>query len=180
MESKPWDNWRFEFVLYIKNGRRKEDGNNIICERKFDMKGYNPKVLKSLELRELLDKLAGTEFGPIGNDMGIIPKHFKKLSKDLSWNTYNPYRINTDENVNIFENEDVFTLEIKVDGKAIGIISFSGNWFQTDVRYTVNIRKIIPEIIYMIQETFSRRSYTTQYNDQDLMFEFAPYKFNTL
>lgn len=45
---------------------------------------------------------------------------------------------------------------------------FSGNWFQTDVRYSVNIRDIIQEIIDEIQKTFSRNDYTTTYGQHDL------------
>ena len=40
----------FEFYLYI--------NENIVCQRYFQMKGYNEKVLKSLELKELIDKVA--------------------------------------------------------------------------------------------------------------------------
>ena len=69
---------------------------------------------------------------------------------------------------NIFENEDLFTFEIKVDKESVAKSVFSGNWFQTDVRYAVNIREIIPEIIDEIQKTFSRNDYTTTYGQYDL------------
>ena len=174
-----WEDFRFEFVLYINNGRRKEDGNNIICQRLFDVKGYNEEALKSLEIKELMETIGGVENGQVGS-MGIIPNHFKKLCKKASWDTYNPYRINTgDENRNIFEHEDVFTFEIKVDKKVVATTEFSGNWFQTDVRYQVNIREIIPEIIEEIQDFFSRNEYTTTYEGYDLKFEFPPYDFQT-
>ena len=37
--------------------------------------------------------------------------------------------------------------------------SFSGNWFQKDVRYEVNIREIIPTIIKEIEYYFSKDEY---------------------
>jgi hypothetical protein len=174
-----WENFRFEFILNISNGRRKEDGNNIICQRLFDVKGYNEDVLKSVELKELMDTIAGTHNGSLGS-MGILPNHFKKLSKKVCWDTYNPYRINTgEENRNVFEYEDIFTFQIRVDKKVVAETQFSGNWFQTDVRYAVDIREIIPKIIEEIQDYFSRDEYTTSYGAFDLNFEFAPYDFET-
>lgn len=172
-----WDNFRFEFILYKKNGKEANGDNHIICQRLFDVKKYNEDVLNSLELKELMDSITGTNNGVIGT-MGIIPNYFKKLSKEVSWNTYNPYRINTgDENKNIFEDEDLFTFEIRVDKEVVAASTFSGNWFQTDVRYAVNIREIIPDIISEIEEYFSRNSYTTTYEGYDLTFEFPPYDF---
>jgi len=175
--KKFWENFRFEFVLYINNGRRKEDGNNIICQRLFDVKGFNKESLGSYELKELMDTIAGTYTSPTCG-MGLIPNHFKKLSKKVCWDTYNPYRIKMDDEINdVFEHEDVFTFEIKVDKRVVATTQFSGNWFQTDVRYAVNIREIIPEIIEEIQEFLSRDEYTTTYGGYDLNFQFAPYHF---
>jgi len=174
-----WENFRFEFILYKKNGKEKNGDNHIICQRLFDVRGYNEDVLKSYELKELMDNIVGVEVGTIGS-MGIIPNYFKKLSKGVCWGTYNPYRIKTgDESKNIFEDEDLFTFEIKVDKKVVATSAFSGNWFQTDVRYAVNIREIIPDIIDEIQEYFSRNSYTTTYGGYDLTFEFPVYDFET-
>ena len=64
--------------------------------------------------------------------------------------------------------EDIFTFEIKVDKKVVAKSSFSGNWFQKDVRYEVNIREIIPNIIGEISEYFSRENYTTLYGEYDI------------
>lgn len=172
-----WEDFRFEFVLYINNGRR-EESDHIICQRLFDVKNYNEDVRSSLELKELMDTIAGVNNGRYG-DMGIIPKFFKEQSKEVCWKLYKPYLINkVDSGRNIFENEDLFTFEIKVDKETIAKSMFSGNWFQTDVRYAVNIRKIIPRIIDEIQKTFSKNGYTTTYGEYDLkkVFEEADFK----
>ena len=60
---------------------------------------------------------------------------------------------------NIFKNEDIFTFEIKVDKNIVGKSVFSGNYFPTMVRYQVNIKPIISEIIEEISESFSRKEY---------------------
>ena len=41
---------RFEFVLYI--------NDHIICQRYFNIRDYNEVVLKSYDIKELLDNLA--------------------------------------------------------------------------------------------------------------------------
>lgn len=162
-----WDNFRFEFVLYI--------NDNIICQRLFDVKDYNEDVLKSMELKELMDSLTSTSY----NNLGVIPNYFKKLCKRVSWKNYNPYRIRevNGENQNLFENEDIFTFEIKVDKRVVAKSQFSGNFFQTEVRYAVNIREIIPEIIDEIEEYFNRNEYTTSYGDIPLNFKVDKYNF---
>ena len=151
-----WDNFRFEFNLYI--------NDNIICQRMFNVKHYNKDVLNSLELNEMMKELTGTSIDGLGR-MGIIPTHFKTLCQAVSWRQYNPYRIKeVRDDVNIFNNEDLFTFEIKVDKKVIAKSQFSGNWFQTDVRYAVNIRDIIPQIISEIEHYMSMNEYTLPYD----------------
>ena len=162
-----WEDFRFEFVLYINNGRR-EESDHIICQRLFDVKNFNEDVLSSIELKEVMDEIAGVNNGIFG-EMGIIPKFFKEQSKEVCWKLYRPYLVNkSDGGRNVFENEDLFTFEIKLDKNTIAKSVFSGNWFQTDVRYAVNIRKIIPKIIEEIQNTFSKKAYTTTYEGYDL------------
>jgi hypothetical protein len=151
-----WDDFRFEFNLYI--------NDNIICQRMFNVKGYNKQVLNSLELNELMRSLTGINNNELGY-MGVIPTYFKYLCSNVSWRHYNPYRLSeTSENVKpMFDSEDIFTFEIKVDKRVVAKSQFSGNWFQTDVRYAVNIRDIIPEIISEIEEYMSREEYTLPY-----------------
>lgn len=151
-----WDDFRFEFKLFI--------NDNIICQRYFNVKNYNNKVLNSLELNELMRALTGINNDNIGQ-MGIIPSYFKELCRKLSWKHYNPYRINNlnDQSKNILNKEDVFTFEIKVDKKVVATSQFSGNWFQNDVRYAINIKEIIPEIISEIEDYMSMKKYTKPY-----------------
>ena len=148
-----WDNYRFEFNLYI--------NDNIICQRFFNIKNYNKDFKQSEELVELMKVLTGLNNDDLGNS-GIIPKFFKELCRNVSWKNYNPYRIKEYNSVdkNLFEKEDFFTFEIKVDKKSVAKTQFSGNWFQTDVRYAVNIKEIIPEIISEIEHYMTLDEYT--------------------
>jgi len=147
-----WDNFRFEFNLYI--------NDNIICQRLFNVKHYNKEVLNSLELRDMMNEVTGLNIDNLGR-MGIIPTYFKGLCQGVTWRQYNPWRPKEfNENFSVFTNEDIFIFEVKVDKKTIAKSQFSGNWFQTDVRYQVNIRDIIPSIISELEEHMSLDEYT--------------------
>jgi hypothetical protein len=149
-----FSNQKFEFLLKI--------NNNIICQRYFSIENYNYKVLRSEELKELVDALCGMNNGSFG-ECGIIPKFLKDKSVDYLWDRYDPYsEVRREEDAaerDIFKNEDIFTFEIKVDRNVVANSTFSGNWFPTMVRYQVNIKPIIPNIIEEITQYFTRKEY---------------------
>ena len=144
---KKYDNQKFEFLLKI-NG-------NIICQRYFSIKGFNYKSLRSLELKECSYDV-----------VDMIQFNLKEKAEDYLWKYYNMYEVQRPENViykDVFEKEDVFDLVIKVDGRERSTTRFSGNFFPPKVRYSVDIRSLIPKIIKEIQYVLSRRDYTSEY-----------------
>lgn len=158
--NKKIEEQRFEFVLYI--------NKNIICQRYFSIKDYNEKSLKSLELKELMDTLVGMNNGQFGS-LGLIPAHLKAKAVDYLWKNYNPYYPKKEDTPkNLFEKEDVFDFEIKVDKVTVAQSTFSGNFFPPQVRYQVDIKEIIPSIISEIKYTLSQKKYTTKYADVTL------------
>jgi len=62
------EQYPFEYMLRI-NG-------NVICQRFFNVYNFNPDVIDSLEMKELLDDIAGMNNGDWGA-MGIIPNFLK-------------------------------------------------------------------------------------------------------
>ena len=144
---KKYDNQKFEFLLKI-NG-------NIICQRYFSIKGFNYKSLRSLELKECSYDV-----------VDMIQFNLKEKAEDYLWKYYNMYEVQRPENViykDVFEKEDVFDLVIKVDGRERSTTRFSGNFFPPKVRYSVDIRSLVPKIIKEIQYVLSRRDYTSEY-----------------
>jgi len=144
---KKYDNQKFEFLLKI-NG-------NIICQRYFSIKGFNYKSLRSLELKECSYDV-----------VDMIQLNLKEKAEDYLWKYYNMYEVQRPENViykDVFEKEDVFDLVIKVDGRERSTTRFSGNFFPPKVRYSVDIRSLVPKIIKEIQYVLSRRDYTSEY-----------------
>ena len=72
-------------------------------------------------------------------------------------------RINDIDRRNVFDNEDIFTFEIRAFGRTVATKMFSGNWYPPKVRYDVDIRKLIPSIISTIQETLSEENLSKEY-----------------
>ncbi len=72
IEIRKPEEQRFEFILYI-NG-------NIVCQRYFGVRDYNPSVRDSDELKELMDSLVGmnlVKYSDKHSWMGMIPTHLK-------------------------------------------------------------------------------------------------------
>ena len=142
---------RFEFLLYI-NG-------HIICQRYFGIRDYNEKSVKSLEMKDLMDRIVGVN----RSTMGIIPMNLKKKAVEYLWKNYNQYHTQKEVVVkNNYEKEDTFNFEIRVDKVVVSQSTFSGNLFPPQVRYQVDIKEIIPDIISEIKDTLSQKNYTTK------------------
>jgi hypothetical protein len=155
--NKKIEEQRFEFVLYI--------NKHIICQRYFSIRDYNEQSLKSLELKALMDRIAGVN----ASSMGVIPSHLKKKSIDYLWRFYNPYNKQTEVSYrNNYEKEDTFDFEIRVDREVVAQSTFSGNFFPPQIRYQVDIKELIPNIIADIKDTLSQKKYTRKYANATL------------
>ena len=149
MSKKNYENLPFEFYLRINGNERPIVGRN------FNVKGYNPKSLRSLDIKYCIDEV-----------VSMIEDQFRSKSEDYLYRYYNPYSTQNPEDIEVkdlFEEEDVFSFEIKVHGNVVAQKQFSGNWYPPKVRYDVDIRKLIPGIISKIQKTLSSKNLTTEY-----------------
>jgi len=137
----------YEFYLYI--------NDNIVCQRFFQLRGFNEKVLKSIEIKELIDRVAE-----------IVQTDLENKTRDYLYQHYNPYEPQNPEEIqriNVYDNEDVFDVEIRVNEKIVARKRFTGNVYSPKVRYSVNIKELIPEIISTIQDTLSQKKFVTSY-----------------
>lgn len=183
MNDRKTEQHPFEFVLRI-NG-------NIICQRFFNIHNYNPDVIDSLEMRELLDSIAGFNINDFGQ-MGIIPSFLKDRSGEyiqfFEDNPHLSYKSGEESDKNIWDKEDNYTFEIRVEDKVVAITQFNGNVFPPKIRYKVNLKHktniwgerqvdengkiihldIIPTIVKEIKKVFSQRSYENTYMGYDL------------
>lgn len=152
----PIEEQRFEFLLYI-NG-------NIICQRYFNIRGYNEEALNSMDLKDTHDEC-----------VSIIQKSLKKKTIEYLWEYFNPYKEQILEDVprgNIYEKEDVFGFEIRVDKQSVIESKFSGNVYPPKVRYQVDIKELIPQIIKEIRDGLSQRNYSKDWGSAHYSPEF--------
>ena len=152
--KKNYENLPYEFLLLI--------NKKPIVGRNFQIKGFNNDSLRSIELRDVIDDV-----------VSLIQDQFKSKSRTYLWRYYNPYLIQNTEDIDetrkdIYENEDIFTLQIKVKGRVVAQKVFSGNDYPPKVRYDVDIRSIISEIISKIQNGLSYENYTQEYCGYEL------------
>lgn len=138
---------KFEFILRI-NG-------NIICQRYFAVKSFNYKSIQSLDL------IYCTE-----NCVSLIQNQLKDKSVEYLWNQYNPYEKQTEDQINrtsIWDKEDIFDFEIRIDERVVAAKRFTGNIYPQRVRYSVDIRDLIPKIISRIQDVLSQENFSVEY-----------------
>jgi hypothetical protein len=170
-QKKTFEQERFEFMFRI-NG-------HPICQRYFDIRNFNEDCLDSMELKEMMDNIAGMSINDFG-EMGIIPNFLKAKTREYLWGYYNPHKPQKEDEINrkdIFEKEDVYTFEFRVDNKTVAISHINGNYFPPKVRYQVNIKDIIPKIISEIRQSMSKKAITPKYGEITLKSELAPYNF---
>ena len=138
---------KFEFILRI-NG-------NIICQRYFAVKNFNPKVTQSMDIIHC-----------VNDCVEMIQRQLKKKSLEYLWTQYNPYDKQLEEQINrtpIYDKEDIFDFEIRIDERVIGTRRFTGNVYPQRVRYSVDIRELIPKIITQIQYTLGQEKFDVEY-----------------
>lgn len=150
--KKSYQTYPYEFLFMI-NG-------NPIVGRNFLIKNFNRDSVNSIEMKDVIDDV-----------VDVIKLHFKNNTYEYLYKYYNYFVENSEEQTevkDIYENEDFFTFQIKVDGKVVIQKIFTGNDFPPKVRYDVDIRKIIPKIIDIIQNGMSQKKYTKNYCGYDL------------
>ena len=151
--KKSYQSYPYEFLFMI-NG-------NPIVGRNFPIKNFNRESLSSLDLKDVIDDV-----------VDVIKLHFKNNTYEYLYKYYSYFTENNNneeyEVRDIYENEDFFTFQIKVNNRVVAEKIFTGNDFPPKVRYDVDIRKIIPKMIEIIQIGLSQKNYTKNYGDYDL------------
>ena len=155
--KKVYKTFPYEFLFLI-NG-------NPIVGRNFPIYNFNKDSFNSIELKELVDDC-----------VDILKSHFKNKTYDYMYKYYNPYFYSTaEENVStdvevkdIYEEEDFFTFQILHNKKIVVEKIFTGNDYPPQVRYDVDIRKILPKIIDQVQQGLNQKNYTKEYGNYEL------------
>ena len=135
---------KFEFLLTI--------DDNIICQRYFNVRKYNPQTRDSIDVYDTMSYIT-TEL-----EEDLVKKSIEKL-----YDEYNPYRFKKDSDDKL-TNEDKpnlwdekFHLILKLNGSEVYHKILPAGIYPPKVRYTVDIRPIIPRILNELSDTLSRK-----------------------
>ena len=135
---------KFEFILTLEN--------NIIIQRFFNVKDFNPKSKRSLDLyyctRDICEEISED----------LKQKSLEYMSENLGYFT-DPEVLTVTE----IGREENYLLEIKLGDEVFISRIFPAQYFHPKARYSVNIRTKIRRILADITEVLSSEEVETSY-----------------
>jgi len=132
--------------------------DNIVVQRFFNVRGFNPKAKNSLELYEFMKSLKEEL------------QYYLKM-KTVIYMMDNRNAIESDAsimNTSFTDGPEVFNLFVKVGEQTICHRIFDGKLFPPKVRYTVDVRPFLKDVLRELTDIFSNRKLTYEYLDFDL------------
>lgn len=142
---------KLEFLLTL--------NDNIVVQRYFNVRNYNPQARRSLELMDVI------------NDMCYdIRQDLKDKSVDYLMENY--HQIIVDDNVLNTSNTDgpeLFVVTIKIGDETICQSGFDAKLYPPKIRYTVDIRPQIKSMLRGLTDIFSLKKYTQEYMGYSLV-----------
>ena len=143
------DSTKMEFLLTL--------SGNIIVQRFFNVKGYNPQVRKSMNLHENIKNICEE----ISNDL-------KEKTLDFLSSNQNYYPVLDSGTTTEVEEEEYFLLELKLNDAVFIQRIFAAHVFPPKVRYSVDIRPKLRRILNDLTETLSYDDVNTTYMSYEL------------
>lgn len=124
---------KFDFTLLL--------NDKIICQRNFDIRDYNHKCQKSLEIKEMISEV-----------IMVIESQLKNKSLDYLWESYNPFTPKIIPHI-ISEKiiGDLFKLHIRMNSKIMVSSCFDGFKYPPKIRYQVDIKPLVSNLIEIIR-----------------------------
>jgi hypothetical protein len=142
---KEQDLTKMEFLIKL--------NNNVVIQRYFNVKDYNPQARRSMELYE--------------NIRDIAESLQRKLKiKTVTYMLDNYYEI--EENPQIIETSntdgpETFNIYVRVNDETICHRVFDAKVYPPKVRYTMDIRPEAKNILRNLTDIFSEKNLTTEY-----------------
>ena len=144
------DTTKMEFLLTL--------NDNIVVQRFFNVKGYNPKAKNSLELYGFIKSLSDE-------------LHYYLKMKTVVYLLDNKDAIVHDPSImetSFTEGPENFNIYVKVGDTTLCHRIFDGKMYPPKVRYTVDVRPFLKEVLRELTDIFSSRKLTYQYLEFDL------------
>ena len=147
---KEQDSTKMEFLLTL--------NDNIVVQRFFNVKGYNPKAKNSMELYEFIKSLSEE-------------LHYYLKMKTVVYLLDNKDAIVHDPTImetSFTEGPENFNLYVKVGDTTLCHRIFDGKMYPPKVRYTVDVRPFLKEVLRELTDIFSSKKLTYEYLEFDL------------
>jgi hypothetical protein len=138
---------KFEFLITLEG--------KIICQRFFNVKGYNTNVRRSLDLYYTIRGVAND----IQNDL---------TKKSVDYLFENEKFLGSSSDQSSVSNSEAYTMQVKLGDDVIIARQFPASIYPPKVRYTVDVRPQIKSILARISDTLSQEEYETEYNGEVL------------
>jgi len=147
---KEQDITKMEFLLTL--------NENIVVQRYFNVKGYNPEAKNSIEFYEFI------------KDLKDELEYYLKM-KTVVYMMDNKESIVHDPKImetSFTDGPEVFNIFVKVGDQTICHRIFDGKKFPPKVRYTVDVRPYLKDVLKELTDIFSSEELNFQYCEFDL------------
>jgi hypothetical protein len=147
---KEMDSTKMEFLLTL--------NDNIVVQRFFNVRNYNPKAKNSLELYEFMKALSEE-------------LHYYLKMKTVVYMMDNRDSIEHDVsimNTSFTDGAEVFNLFVRVGEQTICHRVFDGKRYPPKVRYTVDVRPFLKDVLRELTDIFSNNKLSYKYLEFDL------------
>ena len=147
---KEMDSTKMEFLLTL--------NDNIVVQRFFNVRNYNPKAKNSLELYEFMKSLSEE-------------LHYYLKMKTVVYMMDNRDSIEHDAsimNTSFTDGPEVFNLFVRVGEQTLCHRVFDGKRYPPKVRYTVDVRPFLKDVLRELTDIFSNNKLSYKYLEFDL------------
>ena len=147
---KEQDSTKMEFLLTL--------NDNIVVQRFFNVRGYNPRAKNSVELYEYIKGLKEEL------DYYLKMKTVIYMMDNKEAIIHDPKIMDT----SFTEGPEIFNLFVKVGEQTICHRIFDGKKFPPKVRYTVDVRPFLKDVLRELTDIFSNNELSYDYLEFDL------------
>lgn len=147
---KEQDITKMEFLLTL--------NDNIVVQRFFNVKGFNIEAKNSLELYDFIKSLKDE-------------LHYYLKMKTVVYMLDNMNEIMMDPNImetSYTDESEYFNIFVKVNDMTICHRQFDAKLYPPKVRYTVDVRPFIKDVLKELTDIFSNKNLTYQYLNYEL------------
>jgi hypothetical protein len=148
---KDQESTKLEFILKV--------NENIIVQRFFNVRGYNPNAKNSVELHEYISDF-------------VIEFKDRLRTKSVVYMMENQFEIYENPMVmetSITDGPEKFTLTIKNGDTVMYNREINAKVYPPKIRYTVDVRPQLKELLTSLTEIFSEKKLTYEYMDYNLV-----------